>query len=398
MLGIGVAACVLTLLALSGLLMGNASSDGELRGLVGTLVVFVLVAVVGLRRAGDLHARELEASARRHTVAMQISRRAVGGDELSVVLDEAAGLVAMALGVECCAIFGHSADSGDPILRACQTWRTGNAPASPGELDPFSATSPHPRARDVETGPSVMIGTPQCPWGRLCAYSVRRRAFKNEELLFLETIASVLDAAIQRRLAVAAATAREAELVQRAFHDALTGLPNRALFDDRLRHAAARAQREGACMSVLFVDLDGFKGINDTFGHAAGDLLLKDVADRMRCCLRDGDTPARLGGDEFAILLEATSETEARQVIARLHDALSPPAIVQGQAVHISASIGLASTSEAPGPAEVEQLLHQADVAMYREKQARSAPPRDPSRKRRPDSGCAARHADSRRD
>ena len=83
-------------------------------------------------------------------------------------------------------------------------------------------------------------------------------------------------------------------------------------------------------MSVLFVDLDGFKGINDTFGHAAGDQLLKDVADRIRCCLRDGDTPARLGGDEFAILLEATSETEARQVIARLHDALSPPAILRG--------------------------------------------------------------------
>jgi len=375
MLGIGVAACLLTLLAVSGLLMGNASSDGELRALVGTLVVFVLGAAVGLRRASGLNARELEASARRQAVAMQISRRAVGSDDLSVVLEKAAALVAMALGADYCAIFEHSADSGNPILRACQTWRTGSVRSAPDEPDPPSATSLLPRARDVEAGPSVTIGTPQRPWGRLGAYSVRRRAFKNEELLFLETIASVLDAAIQRRQAVATAKAREAELVQRAFHDALTGLPNRALFDDRLRHAAARAQRERACVSVLFIDLDGFKAINDTFGHAAGDLLLKDVADRMRCCLREGDTPARLGGDEFAILLEATSDSEALQVIARLHDALLPPAIIESQAVHISASIGLASTSDAPGPAEVEQLLHQADVAMYREKQKRSTRP-----------------------
>ena len=114
---------------------------------------------------------------------------------------------------------------------------------------------------------------------------------------------------------------REEQLRYQAFHDPLTGLANRLLFRDRLEHAAALRQREGRVLTVLFLDLDDFKLVNDRLGHAAGDALLVDVAERLRACLRQGDTVARLGGDEFAVLLEDGSEAQDR-LAARIVDAM----------------------------------------------------------------------------
>jgi diguanylate cyclase (GGDEF)-like protein len=156
-------------------------------------------------------------------------------------------------------------------------------------------------------------------------------------------------------------------LAHRATHDLLTGLPNRALFLDRLGHALTRASRAGQTCAVLFLDLDGFKEINDSLGHAAGDRVLAATAERLQACVRAADTLARLGGDEFVILLEEVADNEAAsQVAERLGEALSRPFPVAQRAVAVSASVGIAlSVSPDDRP---EDLLRCADVAMYRAK------------------------------
>jgi diguanylate cyclase (GGDEF)-like protein/PAS domain S-box-containing protein len=156
----------------------------------------------------------------------------------------------------------------------------------------------------------------------------------------------------------------EEQLRYQAFHDSLSGLPNRALFMDRLEHALTRARRDQSAVAVLFLDLDDFKSVNDSLGHPAGDELLIAVGERLRGTLRDADTPARMGGDEFAILLEDAEDTDASVHIAeRILDTLRAPFPVQGRDVHIHGSIGIALHSDAEQTAD--ELLRHADVAMY---------------------------------
>jgi diguanylate cyclase (GGDEF)-like protein/PAS domain S-box-containing protein len=157
----------------------------------------------------------------------------------------------------------------------------------------------------------------------------------------------------------------EDQLAHRAFHDALTGLPNRSLFTDRVGHALARRVREPGKIAVLFLDVDDFKTVNDSLGHAAGDGLLVAIAQRIDDCLRGGDTAARLGGDEFAILLEdVTDPAEAAGVADRVIEALRPPFDIDGKRTFVYASIGIAQSSGTPGE-RAEELLRNADVAMY---------------------------------
>jgi diguanylate cyclase (GGDEF)-like protein/PAS domain S-box-containing protein len=160
----------------------------------------------------------------------------------------------------------------------------------------------------------------------------------------------------------------EEQLRYQAFHDALTGLPNRALFLDRLEHALTRARRDNPGLAVLFVDLDDFKTVNDSFGHGVGDDLLVKVAERLRRILRDADTAARMGGDEFAVLLEDTSEAQAPEFVAeRILTALRDRFELNGQQVRLSGSVGIAVYR---GPEHsAEELLRHADVAMYAAKQ-----------------------------
>ncbi len=160
----------------------------------------------------------------------------------------------------------------------------------------------------------------------------------------------------------------EQQLTHQAFHDSLTGLANRALFRDRLGHAMARSRGAGG-YGVLFVDLDDFKTVNDSLGHAAGDDLLREMTARLRTCLRDGDTAARLGGDEFAILLEDVDDDEHCNVIAqRIVEALARPFDVAGTEVTTGASIGIAVGQA--GPASPEDLMRNADLALYEAKKA----------------------------
>ncbi len=158
--------------------------------------------------------------------------------------------------------------------------------------------------------------------------------------------------------------ALEEQLRYQAFHDALSGLPNRALFMDRLDHALTRARRDQSAVAVMFLDLDDFKSVNDGLGHGAGDELLVSVAERLQRTLRDADTAARMGGDEFAILLEDAHDRHASVEIAeRVLEALRAPFTVQGHAVRIRGSVGIALYTD---PVQTgEELLRHADVAMY---------------------------------
>ncbi|CAN5214049.1 hypothetical protein BH24ACT23_BH24ACT23_11830 [soil metagenome] len=148
-----------------------------------------------------------------------------------------------------------------------------------------------------------------------------------------------------------------------AFYDSLTGLPNRVLLLDRLAQALARASRADKRVAVLFCDLDGFKTVNDSLGHAAGDELLAAVARRIEASIRSGDTAARFGGDEFAVLLEDVSDEEVATASRRILGGMADPFTLGGREVFVSASIGVAF-----GTDESEDLLRNADLALYRAK------------------------------
>ena len=160
----------------------------------------------------------------------------------------------------------------------------------------------------------------------------------------------------------------ERRLEHQALHDPLTSLPNRALLLDRLRHALARGRRDRSSIALLFVDLDRFKAVNDSLGHDAGDRVLIGVADRLPGVLRPGDTVARLGGDEFVVLCEDVRSKDDVTVIAdRILASLSQPFALAGGEAYISCSIGIALAS-ADGR-DAEELLGDADMAMYRAKE-----------------------------
>lgn len=160
----------------------------------------------------------------------------------------------------------------------------------------------------------------------------------------------------------------EEQMVHDAFHDHLTGLPNRALFMDRLEHVLENSKRDDSHFyAVLFTDLDRFKIINDSLGHAVGDKLLIEMGMRLKICLRPGDTVARLGGDEFAILLEnITCKMDIEDIVRRLEEEVAKPFNIQGHELFTAHSIGIASKSaryESP-----EEILRDADIAMYQAK------------------------------
>ena len=163
---------------------------------------------------------------------------------------------------------------------------------------------------------------------------------------------------------ITARKAQETALEHQALHDALTELPNRTLLHDRLHQAIRVAQREGRRLALLMMDLDRFKEVNDTFGHHSGDVLLREVAARLRRELRGSDTIARLGGDEFAVVLSQADGGEGAVTTARkLLRALEHAFTVEGEAVHIGASLGIAVYPD--HGADADLLMRHADVAMY---------------------------------
>lgn len=162
----------------------------------------------------------------------------------------------------------------------------------------------------------------------------------------------------------------ENELTRDALHDPLTRLPNRTLMLDRLASALARSERSSKKVVVFFIDLDGFKLVNDRFGHEAGDQFLIEMAERLRGAVRPQDTVARIGGDEFVVICEGFTgdEAEWRPLQERLTAAVEVPMEIVGQSVSVSASVGLAVGGRNSEP---EAMLRDADLAMYAVKRAR---------------------------
>jgi diguanylate cyclase (GGDEF)-like protein/PAS domain S-box-containing protein len=184
------------------------------------------------------------------------------------------------------------------------------------------------------------------------------RQLSEEELSFLRAVAHTLASALARQRT-------EQRMRHEALHDPLTGLANRTLLRDRLEHAIARSERERGATAVLFIDLDNFKAVNDSYGHAAGDAVLVESARRLHAAVRPGDTVARIGGDEFIALCEHVNADSALAVARRLQEALRPSFTAGGVEHQLSASIGVAL-----GDGEPDRLLGDADAAAYRAKAA----------------------------
>jgi len=161
----------------------------------------------------------------------------------------------------------------------------------------------------------------------------------------------------------------EHQLEHQAFHDPVTDLPNRALFNERVRHAVARARREEHGLAVIFMDLDDFKTVNDSLGHAAGDRVLTEVAKRLATSIRASDTAARFGGDEFTLLLEGVEGPgEAAETAERIVESIGQPILLEQKEILLRASLGI-SVLEAGVAGDAEDLIRNADAAMYIAKQ-----------------------------
>ncbi len=172
----------------------------------------------------------------------------------------------------------------------------------------------------------------------------------------------------ERRRAEQAMRDLTAELTERAVRDPLTGLANRTLVEERLRGTLSRDARTGGTTGVLFLDLDGFKAVNDRFGHAVGDQVLRVVAGRLDACVRPSDTVARLGGDEFVVLAEGTTRAGLEPLVNRLQAAVAEPVQVGTFTLQVGVSVGLAVSTA--GESDAASLLAAADDAMYAVKRA----------------------------
>lgn len=250
-------------------------------------------------------------------------------------------------------------DSGALSAEVIRTGRTLHFKRDAGALAPGQA--------ECDLGPHALdwLGVPlRAPSGVIGALVVKnhsaRSRYTDSDTELLQFVSTQVAAAIERKQA-------ETRLRHIAMHDPLTDLPNRELFRDRLQTALARAGRNDERLSVLYVDLDKFKQVNDGLGHTAGDLLLQELARRLRRCVRESDTVGRVGGDEFVVLLgDIRSPAHALLVAEKIRKALGQPFHLDGHRVFVAPSIGIAVYPE--HGVECEPLIARADEAMYRAK------------------------------
>ncbi|MDQ1710256.1 MAG: hypothetical protein QOG49_1641 [Frankiaceae bacterium] len=326
---------------------------------------------------------EIRARAEQQLALVRLGQRALAGSELARLFDEATVAVAETLHVDFVGVF-EPAGAETLALRAGVGWQVDQAnritvgtaepffgvplvAGAPGYLD-AERRSGHARAGDLldassaTSGVSVTIGTPAQRYGVLAVAARAPRRFTADDITFLSAISNVLTGAIER-------TRTEDEVRQAALHDPLTGLPNRVLLLDRLESALSRASRHGGRVAVMFVDLDGFKQVNDSFGHRAGDQLLVAVSRRLQQTLRTEDTLARLAGDEFVVICERIEDLPTIAAIAaRVVTTLHEPFVLDDGTAQISGSVGI-SVGSGLGD-DVDRLLRDADAAMYRAKKS----------------------------
>lgn len=231
----------------------------------------------------------------------------------------------------------------------------------------FEAQTRHRRspilaAHEIRSAVEVLICGAGGFYGVIAAYSRTPGEFGAEAANFVQSISNTLAAAIERKHA-------DDRLARMAQFDALTDLPNRVMYLDRLGQTLVEAERDKRPVGVLFVDIDRFKNVNDSFGHAVGDLLLVEIAARLQAAVRPGDTVGRLGGDEFAIALAHLAHVEdAAMVAQKIVTAVAQPYLLGVQALYVSASIGIGLFPS--DGSEPDTLLRNADIAMYRAKES----------------------------
>ncbi len=373
-------------LLLLGLALASAPAlVAERSGMHAALVASVLLTALVLWRfvrlvaARERAQAELLDRAEQHRAVALLGLRALEGEDLPALFAAMARAVVETLRVDHVALWELEAD-GD-VLR----WLAGAGwPAADRAAPVPPAHAAHARAalaadapvvvddlaRDgcvagaalaaqgMTSGAAVVIGGHGRPFGVLSVHSDARRTFGPEDLAFLQSLANAAAGAVERRRA-------EGEIRWQALHDPLTRLPNRTLLLDRLAQELAGSARRGP-VSVLFVDLDHFKDVNDRWGHHAGDDLLVAVAQRLRSCLRPQDTLSRFAGDEFVVVCPDADATTAAAVADRLTGALALPLRIAGTDLRIGASIGIVVGARGDDP---DRLLRQADAAMYRAKQ-----------------------------
>jgi diguanylate cyclase (GGDEF)-like protein/PAS domain S-box-containing protein len=312
--------------AVRGLRRDGSEFIGEMSwGIVETTAGPVLLAVgrdVSERRAGESRLRAVAA----------LGERALAGADPADLAGETIGLVGTLLAVQAAEV--RLADGS--LLAAFES-------AAPAAETPTPTTAHNVRLA-IGDGDELLV--------------VPGRRLSEEELSFLRAVAHTLASTLARQRT-------EQRMRHEALHDPLTGLANRTLLRDRLEHAIARSERERGATAVLFIDLDNFKAVNDSHGHAAGDAVLVESARRLHGAVRPGDTVARIGGDEFVALCEDVDADSALAVAHRLQDALRPSFTAGGVEHQLSASIGVAL-----GDREPDRLLADADAASYRAKAA----------------------------
>jgi diguanylate cyclase (GGDEF)-like protein/PAS domain S-box-containing protein len=331
-----------------------------------------------LINARDLTERRIEEARKSAHLRYQQRIAAFGQSAISCrdsqeLTQDAAEQALAALGADSVAYVEQGAEPGTLVARALAGVDSGGERSAPSADDPvsrvletgtrFSADARFMPFAWARQAAAAIVPVPSDSGGRgaLCAVSCIR-SFGDEELNFLDAIAAVLSAGLKR-------LASEERLAFMAQFDSLTGLPNRALLADRFARMIDQTRRRGLILGVLFVDLDDFKGVNDTLGHAAGDELLKEVAHRLSEAVRPGDTVARISGDEFALVLaDLARQEDAALVAQKIVERLAAPFSVSGHEVLVTASVGIASYP-ADGH-DAETLLGAADAAMYRAKQS----------------------------
>jgi diguanylate cyclase (GGDEF)-like protein len=325
--------------------------------------------------------RELHNRAAQQAAIAEFGRHALEGAPLDEVMWAATSLAERVLGVDIAAVMEHVPDEDVLVIRAgaATDTRGGRVPAGMASQSGATFAQRRPiivadwgtetrfgqsetlKEAGAKSGLTVVIEGRTGPWGVFGAQSCSGRVFTAEDTSFMEAVANTLAVGIERWRS-------EEEVRHNALHDPLTGLPNRTLFMDRLRHALSRSRRTGHRPAVLFVDLDHFKVVNDSLGHAAGDELLRRVAPRLSTALRAHDTIARFGGDELIVLCEdVDDEVQARLVGERLLATFDEgPFAVFDDEVHVTASVGIALADAHSTP---ESLVRDADAAMYRSKE-----------------------------